>query len=68
MWGTGALARMRGRGEPGAPGQLEVTVTVSPYPVFGRTGSDLTLVVPVTFPEASPGATILARCWVRRSR
>ncbi len=31
---------MLGWGEPGAPGHLEVTVTVFTYPVFGRTGSD----------------------------
>ena len=58
----GQRLRVRGRGNPGLrggpAGDLEVAVTVTPHPVFGREGSQLTLRVPVTFPEAALGATI----------
>jgi molecular chaperone DnaJ len=58
----GQRIRIKGRGEPGAnggpAGDLFVTVRVSPHPLFGRRGKDLTLSVPVTFPEAALGATI----------
>jgi molecular chaperone DnaJ len=33
-------------------------VRVSPHPVFARKGDDLTITVPVTFPEAALGADI----------
>jgi molecular chaperone DnaJ len=35
-----------------------VTVRVASHPVFGRSGKNLTLTVPVTFPEAALGADI----------
>ncbi|MDA8290910.1 MAG: molecular chaperone DnaJ [Actinomycetota bacterium] len=58
----GQKIRVKGRGEPGSgggpAGDLFVTVRVEPHPVFGRRGRDLTLTVPVTFPEAALGATI----------
>jgi molecular chaperone DnaJ len=58
----GQRIRLRGkggRGEAGAQdGNLLITVTVEPDPVFGRSGDDITLTVPVTFPEAALGATI----------
>ena len=58
----GQRIRVKGRGEPGIAGgpagDLFVTVHVAPHPVFGRRGADLTLTVPVTFPEAALGATI----------
>ena len=58
----GQRIRLRGKGHPGEsggePGDLILTVTVRPHPVFGRDGENLTLDVPVTFAEAALGATI----------
>jgi molecular chaperone DnaJ len=58
----GQRIRIKGRGEPGRnggpAGDLFVTVHVTPHPLFGRRGRDLTLTVPVTFPEVTLGATI----------
>jgi hypothetical protein len=53
---------LTGRGEPGtrggAAGDLFVLIRVRPDSVFGRTGDDLTLTVPVTFAEAALGADL----------
>jgi molecular chaperone DnaJ len=49
------------RGESGGPpGDLYVRVHVKPHPhgTFGRSGSNLTITVPVTFPEAALGAEV----------
>jgi len=58
----GARIRVRGRGTAagpgGQPGDLYVVVHVQPHPLFGRNGDDLTLTVPVTFPEAALGAQV----------
>ncbi|MGP8162290.1 MAG: molecular chaperone DnaJ [Acidimicrobiales bacterium] len=58
----GKRIRVKGRGEPGRDGgpagDLFVTLHVTPHPLFGRRGHDLTLSVPVTYPEAALGATI----------
>ncbi len=58
----GQRIRVKGRGEPGqgsAPaGDLYVVVRVDKHPVFGRRGNNLTLSVPITFPEAALGATV----------
>jgi molecular chaperone DnaJ len=58
----GARIRLSGRGEPGPAGvpagDLFVRVRVRPHRIFGRKGSDLTIEVPVTFPEAALGAEI----------
>ncbi|HET8616613.1 MAG TPA: DnaJ C-terminal domain-containing protein [Actinomycetales bacterium] len=58
----GQKIRLRGKGgagDEGAPaGDLYITVTVTPDPVFGRKGDDLTVTVPVTFDEATLGAQI----------
>jgi molecular chaperone DnaJ len=58
----GARLRVRGRGTAGGRGgpngDLEVTVHVAPDAVFGRDGDALTIIVPVTFPEAALGATV----------
>src|SRR5690625_2294326 len=58
----GQKIRLRGKGEPGmggAPaGDLIVTVAVEPHPVFGIDGRNLTITVPVSFPEAVSGATV----------
>lgn len=58
----GQRIRLAGQGEPGmrgAPaGDLFVLVHVTPHPVFGRAGDDLTLAVPVSFPELVMGTTL----------
>jgi len=58
----GQKIRLKGRGGPGRlggpPGDLFVRVHVDAHPVFGRSGDDLTLTVPVTFAEAALGADI----------
>jgi len=54
--------RLAGQGEPGQggghAGDLYVRVHVTPHAVFGRTGNDLTLKVPVTFAELALGTTL----------
>ncbi len=59
---SGQKIRLKGRGGPGRnggpPGDLEVTVDVGVHPIFGRSGDDLTVTVPVTFPEAALGAEL----------
>ncbi|WP_029145284.1 DnaJ C-terminal domain-containing protein [Microbacterium luticocti] len=58
----GQKIRLRGRGRPspdgGENGDIVVTVTVRPHPVFTREGLNLRVTVPVTFTEATLGATI----------
>ncbi len=58
----GQRIRLKGRGGPGRnggpPGDLHVIVHVAPHPLFGRSGDDLTITVPITFPEAALGADI----------
>jgi molecular chaperone DnaJ len=58
----GQRIRLAGQGEPGrngAPaGDLFVVVHVNPHRLFGRSGDDLTLTVPVTFPELVFGTTL----------
>ncbi len=59
---TGQKVRLKQRGGPGhgggAPGDLFVHVTVEPHEMFGRSGRDLTLEVPITFAEATLGAKV----------
>jgi molecular chaperone DnaJ len=59
----GQTLRLTGKGSPGAQGgpagDLLVTVQVHKHPVFGRKGDHLTLVLPITFPEAALGASVL---------
>jgi len=54
--------RLKGKGAPGErggpPGDLYVAVHVRSHPVFGRKGDDLTISIPITFPEAALGADI----------
>ena len=53
------LAGKGGKGRNGGPdGDLYVIVEVTPDEMFGRKGRNLTLTVPVTFPEAALGAEI----------
>ncbi|MGQ0717599.1 MAG: molecular chaperone DnaJ [Pseudonocardiales bacterium] len=58
----GQRIRLAGQGEPGmygaTAGDLYVLVHVTPHPVFGRSGDDLTLTVPVSFPELVMGTTL----------
>jgi len=58
----GARIRLAGRGEPGPvggqPGDLFVVVHVAEHPVFGRTGDNLTVNLPISFPEAALGANV----------
>jgi molecular chaperone DnaJ len=58
----GAVLRLSGKGAPGArggrPGDLLVRVRVASSSIFGRKGNDLTLKVPVTYPEATLGTRI----------
>lgn len=58
----GQKIRLKGKGEPspdgGPPGDLTLTVTVRKHPVFERDGLNLRVDVPVTFTEATLGATI----------
>ncbi|GAA2815603.1 molecular chaperone DnaJ [Saccharopolyspora taberi] len=58
----GQRIRLAAQGEPGkhgaAAGDLYVVVHVKPHRVFGRSGDDLTITVPVTFPELTLGTTL----------
>ena len=56
----GAKIKIKGRGAPGAagPGDLYVTVHVTPHPVFSRKDENIHLSLPVTFAEAALGADI----------
>jgi molecular chaperone DnaJ len=58
----GGNIRLRGQGEPGQagaqPGDLIVRVHVTPHPLFGRDGDNLTLSVPLTFAEAALGTEL----------
>lgn len=58
----GQRIRIKGKGgageNGGAAGDLYVLVHVRPHAVFGRSGSNLTITVPVLFVEAALGAEI----------
>ncbi|MGH3626072.1 MAG: molecular chaperone DnaJ [Sciscionella sp.] len=59
---NGQRIRLAGQGHPGQAGgpsgDLFVKVHVNPHAVFGRSGNDLTISVPVTFPELVMGTTL----------
>lgn len=58
----GQKIRLKGRGgkgeHGGPPGDLFVVVKVAPHPLFGRSGDNLTITVPISFDEAALGADI----------
>ncbi|MBT0772624.1 DnaJ domain-containing protein [Kineosporia sp. J2-2] len=58
----GQKVRLRGKGKAselgGEPGDLWVTVSVEPHPIFTIDGADVRLTVPITFPEAVLGTEI----------
>jgi len=58
----GARIRLAGRGEPGPAGgqagDLFVNIRVAEHAVFGRKGDNLTLELPISFPEAALGANV----------
>lgn len=60
---NGARIKVAGKGEAGRggpSGDLFVQVQVEPHPVFGQgRNGDLTVSVPVTFPEAALGANVI---------
>jgi molecular chaperone DnaJ len=60
--GDGQRIKLKGKGAPGErggpAGDLYVRVHVAAHPVFGRSGHNLTVTVPVTFAELALGAEI----------
>ncbi|MEU7743042.1 molecular chaperone DnaJ [Nonomuraea sp. NPDC049158] len=58
----GQRVKLKGKGAPGEnggpAGDLYILTHVKPHAVFGRTGDNLTITVPVTFSEAALGAEI----------
>ena len=58
----GQTIRLKGRGGPGRnggpAGDLLVELKVMPHPLFGRSGDNLTVTVPVTISEAALGGDI----------
>ncbi len=58
----GQRIKLAGKGSPGThggpAGDLLVSVHVAAHPMFGRSGDNLTLTVPVTFPEVALGTSL----------
>jgi molecular chaperone DnaJ len=58
----GQRIRVKGRGGAGAnggpAGDLFVVVGVQSHPLFGRSGNDVTIRLPITFAEATLGANV----------
>lgn len=58
----GQTIRLAGRGGPGSSGgpagDLFLTIDVQPHPDFGRLGNNVTLTVPVTYPELVLGTEV----------
>ncbi|SDD91610.1 molecular chaperone DnaJ [Glycomyces harbinensis] len=60
--GDGQTIRLAGRGSPGdrggPSGDLLVRIAVRAHPLFARDGDNVTLRLPVSFPEAAMGAKV----------
>lgn len=58
----GARIKVKGKGSPGTgggpPGDLYVRIRAASHPLFGRSGRDLKLDVPITFSEAALGSKV----------
>lgn len=56
---SGMRLKMSGHGDAGQgggpPGDLYIFITVSPHEVFERDGNDITVQLPITFPDAALG-------------
>jgi len=57
---SGQQIRLKGQGMPGqgGPGDLLITVSIAPHPVFALEGADVRLDLPVTLYEAALGAKV----------
>jgi DnaJ-class molecular chaperone len=58
---TGQQVRLKGQGYPGAVGRagdVIITITVAPHPVFKVEGDDLRIELPITFYEATLGGKV----------
>jgi DnaJ-class molecular chaperone len=59
---SGSKVRIAGKGHAGAlggpPGDLFITIDVTPHALYQREGADLAIKVPITVPEATLGAKI----------
>lgn len=64
---NGQRIRLKGKGGAGAAGgpagDLFVIISVEEHRVFGRSGSNLTIDVPITFPEAALGTDVAVPTW-----
>ena len=57
----GTKIRLKGKGAPGeaGPGDLFINLRVKPHAIFARKGENITMVLPVTFAEATLGADVM---------
>jgi len=58
--GDGQQVRLRGQGMPGpgGAGDVLITVSIAPHPIFTREGANLRLDLPITLDEATLGAKV----------
>ena len=58
--GDGQQVRLRGQGMPGpgGAGDVLITVSIAPHPIFTLEGADLRLDLPITLDEAALGAKV----------
>jgi len=63
----GQRIRLKGKGGAGVgggpAGDLFVVISVEPHALFGRSGPNLTIDVPITFPEAALGSDVSVPTW-----